>query len=77
MAYAEKRVFPYGNAIPADGEDFMVRQAQKMYHDLSPGTGEFIDFMTGHGLMDLKNKPGKASAGYMSALPVRRQYRVS
>ena len=77
MAYAEKRVFPYGNAIPADGEDFMVRQAQKMYHDLSPGTGEFIDFMIQHELLDLKNKPGKASAGYMSALPVRRQYGVS
>jgi len=55
----------------------MVRQAQKMYHDLSPETGEFIYFMIRHGLMDLKNKPGKVSAGDMAALPVRRQYGVS
>jgi len=44
----------------------MVRQAQKMYNDLSPETGEFIDFMIRHGLMDLKNKPGKVSAGDMA-----------
>ena len=29
---------------------------------------EFIDFMIDHHLMDLKNKPGKASTGYMTAL---------
>lgn len=39
-----------------------------MYHELSPETGEFIDFMIDHELMDLKNKPGKASTGYMTSL---------
>lgn len=67
--YDEKRIFPDGNAIPAGDDDFMVREAAKMYHEMSPETGEFIDFMTEHELMDLKNKPGKASTGYMTELP--------
>ena len=68
MFYDEKRIFPDGNAIPAGDDDFMVAQAQKMYHEISPETGEFIDFMIDHELMDLKNKPGKASTGYMTTL---------
>lgn len=67
--YDEKRIFPDGNATPAGDDDFMVREAAKMYHEMSPETGEFIDFMTEHELMDLKNKPGKASTGYMTELP--------
>ena len=39
-----------------------------MYHEMSPETGEFIDFMIEHELMDLKNKPKKASTGYMTEL---------
>ena len=46
-------------------DDFMVEEARKMYHKISPETGEFIDFMIEHELMDLKNKPGKAATGYM------------
>ncbi len=68
MAYDEKMVFPDGNAEPAGDDEFMVRTARDMYRDLSPETGEFIDFMIEHGLMDLKNKPGKASTGYMTSL---------
>ena len=69
MAYDEKWIFPDGNPLPAGDDDFMVAQARKMYHDMSRETGEFIDFMIDHELMDLKNKPGKASTGYMTALP--------
>ena len=68
-AFDEKRVFPDGNAHPAGDDDFMIREAQKMYHELSPETAEFIDFMIDHELLDLKNKPGKASTGYMTLLP--------
>ncbi len=70
MFYDEQRIYPDGNAVPAGDDDFMVAQAQKMYHEISPETGEFIDFMIEHELMDLKNKPGKASTGYMTTLPV-------
>ena len=69
MVWDEKRVFPDGNAQPAGDDDFMIETAGKMYHEISPETGEFIDFMIEHGLLDLKNKPGKASTGYMTALP--------
>ncbi len=69
MWYDEKMVFPDGNAEPAGDDEFMVKTAQKMYHEISPETGEFIDFMIDHELMDLQNKPGKASTGYMTSLP--------
>lgn len=68
-AYDEKFVFPDGNAEPAGDDDYMIEQARKMYHDMSPETGEFIDFMIDHHLMDLKNKANKASTGYMTFLP--------
>ena len=67
-AFDEDFVFPDGNAVPAGDDDFMIEEARKMYHDLSPETGEFIDFMIEHELMDLKNKPNKASTGYMTEL---------
>lgn len=66
--YDEKFVFPDGNAEPAGDDDYMIEQARKMYHDMSPETGEFIDFMIDHHLMDLKNKANKASTGYMTYL---------
>ncbi|MCQ2770618.1 MAG: M3 family oligoendopeptidase [Clostridia bacterium] len=68
MAWDEKRVFADGNAHPIGDDDFMVATAQKMYHKISAETGEFIDFMIDHELLDLKNKPGKAATGYMTSL---------
>lgn len=68
MAYDEKFIFPDGNAEPKGNADFMVEQARKMYRDLSSETGEFIDYMIDHHLMDLENKPNKASTGYMTSL---------
>ena len=69
MAFDEKMIYPDGNAVPAGDDDFMIRTARQMYHEMSPETGEFIDFMIDHELMDLKNKPGKASTGYCTMLP--------
>lgn len=68
-AFDEKFVFPDGNAEPAGDDDYMIEQARIMYHDMSPETGEFIDFMIDHKLMDLKNRANKASTGYMTFLP--------
>ena len=70
MWYDEKMVFPDGNAEPAGerrlhGEDCpeecTTRSARR--------PARFIDFMIDHELMDLQNKPGKASTGYMTSLP--------
>lgn len=66
-SYDEKKVFLDGNAVPAGDDDFMMSEARKMYHELSPETAEFIDFMIEHELLDLKNKPNKASTGYMTS----------
>jgi M3 family oligoendopeptidase len=66
--FDEKFIYPDGNAEPIGDEDFLVSEAQKMYHDMSTETGEFIDFMIEHQLMDLKNKPNKAATGYMTSL---------
>ena len=71
MVYDEERIFADGNAHAIGDDDFMVEEARKMYHKISPETGEFIDFMIDHDLMDLKNKPGKASTGYMTELSSR------
>ena len=66
-SYDESRTFKDGNAEPAGDDDFMMEEARKMYHALSPETAEFIDFMMEHELLDLKNKPNKASTGYMTS----------
>lgn len=68
MVYDESCVFPDGNAVPAGDDDYMIEQARRMYHEISPETGEFIDFMIEHQMMNLKNLPNKASTGYMTSL---------
>ena len=42
----------------------MVARAKKMYEEMSPETGEFINFMLDRELMDLDSKPGKRGGGY-------------
>lgn len=69
MAWDEKKIFPDGNAHPAGDDDFMIEKAREMYHAISPETGEFIDFMIDHNLLDLKNAPHKAATGYCTELP--------
>ncbi len=66
--YDEQLIFLGGNAVPIGDSKYLVEQAQKMYRDMSEETGEFIDFMIEHELMDLDNKPNKAATGYMTAL---------
>ncbi len=67
-AYDEAYLFTDGNAVPVGDDDFLIEQAREMYHDMSKETGEFVDFMLGHDLLDVKNKPKKASTGYMTGL---------
>ncbi|MDQ8780705.1 M3 family oligoendopeptidase [Streptococcus ruminantium] len=58
-----------GNAVPQGDPDFILDQAQKMYHELSAETGEFFDFMVEHELLDLVAKTGKDSGGYCTYIP--------
>jgi len=66
--YDEQLIFLDGNAVPIGDRAYLVEKAREMYHDMSKETGEFIDFMIEHELMDLDNKPNKAATGYMTSL---------
>lgn len=70
MVWDEERIYPDGNADPIGTEEELVEKARQMYHELSPETAEFIDYMIDHQLMDLTNRPGKAATGYCTMLPV-------
>ena len=59
--------FVDGNAAPLGDADYIVENAQKMYHELSEETGKFFDFMVENELMDLNAKPGKNSGGYCTS----------
>ena len=61
--------FKTGNAMPQGTPEEILAAGVKMYHELSPETGEFIDFMVDRELLDLVTKPGKASGGYCTYLP--------
>lgn len=63
-SYDEQYVFQSGNATPVGDSDFIVKQARKMYHELSEETKEFIDLMLDNELVDLESKKGKAAGGY-------------
>lgn len=58
-----------GNATPKGNKDFLVENAQKMYHELSKETDDFFRLMNENHLMDLEAKEGKAPGGYMTYIP--------
>lgn len=58
-----------GNAKPQGTYDDTLASAVDFYHELSPETATFIDFMVDKKLFDLDTKPGKQGAGYCQYLP--------
>ena len=64
LYYDESLDYNSGNAKPKGSPDWILQNAGKMYAELSPETGEFFEFMMENELMDLLNKPNKASGGY-------------
>ena len=66
--YDEPLEYVSGNAIPKGDSSWILENGKKMYHELSPETGEFIDFMTERELMDLEAKKGKRSGGYCTVI---------
>ena len=61
--------FRDGNPRPIEGYDARMAAARTMYHELSPETAAFIDFMQDNELFDVESRPGKMSGGYMTSLP--------
>ncbi|MGB3074298.1 MAG: M3 family oligoendopeptidase, partial [Chitinophagales bacterium] len=68
MYFDEPLDFTSGNATPHGSPDWIVEHARQMYNELSPETGEFFSYMIDNELMDLVNKPNKASGGYCTFL---------
>lgn len=58
-----------GNPKPKGDAQWIIDNGSKMYQELSTETGEFFDFMTQNGLMDLETKKGKRGGGYCTFLP--------
>ncbi len=61
--------FKEGDPTPKGTPDQLVAHAQKMYHELSPETGEFFDIMVNEDLMDLVNREGKRPGGFCTGFP--------
>ena len=62
-------LFRDGNPKPIPGYQARMDAARTMYHELSPETAKFIDFMQDNELFDVESRPGKMSGGYMTSLP--------
>lgn len=57
-------LFPDGNADPQGTANEILAAGKQMYHELSPETAEFADFLWGNELLDVLSKEGKAPGGY-------------
>ncbi|MCL2051506.1 MAG: M3 family oligoendopeptidase [Lachnospiraceae bacterium] len=60
--------YPDGNAKPMGTAEDIFAHGQKMYHELSADTAEFIDFMLENDLFDVLTRPGKMSGGYCATI---------
>lgn len=61
--------FLSGDPTPKGNKDHLVKQAEKMYKEMSPETAEFFKFMVKHNLFDLESKKGKSGGGYCTFIP--------
>lgn len=67
--YDNTAIFKDGNPKPVGTSEETLAAGKKMYHEMSPICGEFIDFMYDNELLDVLSKPGKAVGGYCEDLP--------
>mgnify|MGYP000899208874 CR=1 FL=1 len=65
--YNDALSFRSGNAKPHGTPDDILQNGKKMYHELSPETAEFIDFLYDNELLDVLSKKGKEAGGYCTA----------
>lgn len=62
--YDEPILFTDGNESPKDDAQTILENGRKMYHELSPETDEFYQFMMERELFDVEAKKGKQAGGY-------------
>lgn len=65
----EKVSFPQGSPAPTGTPEEILEAGRKMYRELSPETGKFMDFMLDGDLLDVLARPHKQVGGYMEWLP--------
>ncbi len=68
-SYDEALNYPDGNPQPSAEESGIITDAETMYTELSPRTGEFFRMMIEGGYMDLTTRPNKARGGYCTNFP--------
>ena len=61
--------FADGNPVPHGSYEELMAGARTMYHELSPETAEFIDFMQDNEMFDVLSRPGKMGGGYEEIIP--------
>lgn len=61
--------FLTGNPTPKGDSKWQTNHAKTMYEEMSPETGEFINFMIDRDLLELDSKPGKSGGGYCTFIP--------
>jgi M3 family oligoendopeptidase len=67
--YDKDILFKSGNAKPKGSPEWIVKNGEKMYNELSRDTGEFFNFMVENELLDLYMRNGKADMGYCDYIP--------
>lgn len=61
--------FRTGNPTPKGTPEEILEHGKRFYHELSPETAEFIDFMYENELLDVLSRKGKEGGGYCTGLP--------
>ena len=70
LRYIDEGVyFPQGNPVPIGSPQQIMQAGRRLYHELSPETGEFMDFMCDNELFDVLGRKTKKTGGYMTQLP--------
>lgn len=69
MLYDDGICLKDGNPTPEGTPEEIFENGRKMYKEMSPLTGEFIDFMLENDLFDVIAREGKSGGGYCIDLP--------
>jgi M3 family oligoendopeptidase len=64
---------PGGNPKPILDKDGIFEETKKMYHEMSPDTGRFIDMMVENEAFDVVSRENKWGGGYCTSFPVYKQ----
>lgn len=65
----EALIDPDGNPKPIGDHDILVDAARTMFEQMDPRLAGFYRSLRDGGLMDLKNRPGKAGGGFCTSFP--------